>query len=170
MGLLARMLTIVMALLGGVVFSQGPEFAQQYRQRIGGALDELRKIVEAFDSQAVRNGLDRQEALSVYAASPEVFLRNQGDAMRRIFERYDRLSAQQRELLLEPPVTRPLVLLRRPDLTLATKTWNDFVPAVPVDLAGLIWGAAGCILGWATAAGCGAARRGITRAAGVRRA
>lgn len=49
--MLGRMLTMAMALLGGVFFSQAPEFAQQYRQRIGGALDELKIMISEFDAQ-----------------------------------------------------------------------------------------------------------------------
>lgn len=163
MALLGRILTIIIALLGGGVFSQAPEFTQQYRQRIGGALDELRTIVVTFETQAAQNGLDRQSALNVYAASPQPFLRNQGDAIRQTLERYDMLAQQQQELAREPAVTRPLLMLRRADRLLAESTLKDFVPAVPVDLAGLAWAAAGLLCGWVAAAGCGAMGRGATR-------
>ena len=36
----------------GVVLSQFPEYAQQYTQRLGGAVDELRIITEDFDRAA----------------------------------------------------------------------------------------------------------------------
>ena len=39
----------VIGLLLGFVLSQTPEFAQQYRQRLGGAVDELQRIVLQFD-------------------------------------------------------------------------------------------------------------------------
>jgi len=45
--MLARRLAVAIALIAGL------EFAQQYRQRIGGALDELRRIVAEFDAEAV---------------------------------------------------------------------------------------------------------------------
>ena len=35
----------VIGLLLGFALSQTPEFAQQYRQRLGGAIDELQRIV-----------------------------------------------------------------------------------------------------------------------------
>jgi hypothetical protein len=52
-----RRLALAIALIAGLVGSQGPEFAQQYRQRIGGALDELKRIVADFDDEAAREGL-----------------------------------------------------------------------------------------------------------------
>lgn len=75
--LVRRLATVGMMIFTGAAFSQAPEFTQQYYQRIGGALDELRTIVADFEFQASQNGLDRESALNVYAASPETFLRSQ---------------------------------------------------------------------------------------------
>jgi len=38
-------IAFALALFAAVLGSQFPEFAQQYRQRLGGALDELDRIV-----------------------------------------------------------------------------------------------------------------------------
>ena len=57
MRLLGRLIVIVAAALGGVGASQLPEFAQQYRQRLGGALEELTRIVAEFDASAARSQL-----------------------------------------------------------------------------------------------------------------
>ncbi len=51
--MLARRLALAIALVAAFVGSQGPEFAQQYRQRLGGALDEVRRSVVQFDAEAV---------------------------------------------------------------------------------------------------------------------
>jgi len=161
--MLGRMLTMAMALLGGIFFSQAPEFAQQYRQRVGGALDELKIIISEFDAHANHNGLDRQSALSVYSRSSEAFLRNQGDAMRRTFNRYEALAAQQRELTLAPNMVKPFVVMKQPDATTFANAWRDFTPAVPVDPAGLSWAAGGLFCGWLIAALLGAVRRGAVR-------
>nr|WP_264319372.1 DUF2937 family protein [Rhizobium terrae] len=162
--MLGRMLTMALALMGGIFFSQAPEFAQQYRQRIGGALDELKILISEFDAQANHNGLDRQEALNIYSASSERFLRNRGEAMRRTFGRYEALAEQQRALTLAPPFTKPFVVMRNPDSTTFANAWRDFVPAVPVDFAGLVWAASGLFCGWLVAVFFGAMRRGVVRA------
>jgi hypothetical protein len=143
-----RMLTMAAAILGGVFFSQAPEFAQQYRQRIGGALDELKVMITQFDTQANHHGLGRQEALNVYAASPETFLRKQGDTMRGIFQRYDTLLEQQDELLKASLPIKPFVVMRNADPTTLSNTWRDYVPAVPIDAAGLTWAGSGFFAGW----------------------
>jgi hypothetical protein len=155
--LLGKMLAMAMALIGGLLFSQAPEFAQQYRQRIGGALDELRAIITQFDNEASRNGLDRQTALGLYTTSAEQFLRAQGDAMRYSFTRYQTLEQQSRDLDQAPPMAKPFVILRNPDPDLTTNAWRDFAPGIPVTMAGLVWAGVGLILGWLAAALFGAA-------------
>ena len=51
------------AIVGGaalaVVLSQFPEYAQQYTQRLGGAVDELRRQTQSFDQDAAEGGLTR---------------------------------------------------------------------------------------------------------------
>ena len=71
-----------LATLGGlglaIACSQFPEYAQQYEQRLGGAVDELRIIVADFDADARKFGLSREEALGRYAASPDPFIMARG--------------------------------------------------------------------------------------------
>ena len=77
-----RLLTVVAAAFGALVASQFPEFAQQYRQRLGGALDEMRQVVAEFDADAARNHLTREQALSNYGASGAPFFRDQGTTVK----------------------------------------------------------------------------------------
>ena len=44
-----RMLATIGGLGLAVTMSQFPEYAQQYTQRLGGAVDELRVVTEDFD-------------------------------------------------------------------------------------------------------------------------
>ncbi|XKM41242.1 DUF2937 family protein [Rhizobium ruizarguesonis] len=163
MGLIARIIAIVAGLAGGTIFSQAPEFAQQYRQRIGGAIDELRVIVEDFNRQAAEHHLDRQQALSAYAQSSDDFLRDRGVSMQSTITRYETLQSQQLHLGTAAPVAKPFVLLGNADDVVFANTWRDFVPGVPVSFAGLVWGAIGFIGGWAVAALLGLGARRLTR-------
>ena len=63
--MIARTIALVVALTLGFALSQAPEIAQQYRQRLGGAVDELRRIVLRFDEDSARSGFDRAGALAV---------------------------------------------------------------------------------------------------------
>jgi len=160
MGQIGRGVILAVGLAGGTLFSQAPEFAQQYRQRIGGAIDELRIIVDDFTKQAAEHHLDRQQALDVYARSPDDFLRDRGLSMRSTLERYERLVTQQSDLGRAAPVAKPFILMRNADDGILASTWQDFVPAVPVSFAGIVWAAIGFVGGWIVAAllGVGAKR------------
>jgi hypothetical protein len=141
-----------MALLGGLAlglcFSQFPEYAQQYEQRLGGAVDELRAVVADFDRDAARNGLSRQQALERFAIAPDQFIVARGTSMAATFARYDDLSTRLAELEGAGPIDRLLHLGDYLDSEIGAKALAAFKPAVPVTPEGLAWGAAGLILGY----------------------
>lgn len=144
--LLGRFIVVVAAALGGLASSQLPEFAQQYRQRLGGALEELRQIVSAFEADAVRSNLTRQEALETYNRAREAFLRDQGATARSTIERYEELAEQRQRLDEAPPLMRPVVVLSHPDERVVRGAWADYEPAVPVSSSGFVWAALGFFL------------------------
>jgi hypothetical protein len=143
MHVIRRVMILGMLGLGAALFSQAPELTQQYRQRLGGAIDELTLIIQNFDEQANHNGLDRQAALNIYARSSEDFLRSQGASMRDAFERYEHLYRQQSELNAASPIVRPMLVMQHMDSAILASAWRDFVPGVPISAAGLVWGGIG---------------------------
>lgn len=48
-----------------------PEFAQQYAQRLGGAIEEPERIVGHFYEDSRRSGYDRQGALTLMGNNSE---------------------------------------------------------------------------------------------------
>ena len=67
----AKALSLAGGIAGAVGLSQFPEFSQQYAQRLGGAVDELARVVEDFDADASDVGLNRDEALSQLSRAVE---------------------------------------------------------------------------------------------------
>ena len=57
-----RLLNIVALVLGAGLGAQGPELAQQYRQRLAGEVDALGRVAVDFDRSAAAAGLSRAEA------------------------------------------------------------------------------------------------------------
>ena len=143
---LGRLLVVVAAALGGLTTSQLPEFAQQYRQRLGGALQELNRIAAEFEADAARNRLTRDEAVRTYTTSDDGFLRDQGASVATTLSRQQRLAEQQARLEASPPIMRPVVMLSYPDDDLLRGAWSDYEPAVPVTPAGFVWAAVGFFL------------------------
>jgi hypothetical protein len=92
--MLARRLALAIAVLAGLIGSQAPEFAQQYRQRLGGALEELNRIVSEFDSEVQRQNLSRAEALKRLEDNTDPLARERGDDMDKAIERAAHLNEQ----------------------------------------------------------------------------
>lgn len=141
-------MALLVSLTGGLAASQAPELAQQYRQRLGGALDEITQVVADFDADAAQNGLRRDEALTLYARTNTRFLRDRGESMRRIIDRFDHLQHQSVRLEELPPVLRPMAIFAHPDSDVFEGTLRDFEPAVPLTPHGMIWTAAGLLGGF----------------------
>jgi hypothetical protein len=149
MGPVRQAMIFAAALASGVSMSQAPEFAQQYRQRIGGAIEALQHVVADFDSDASRNGLTRSEALAAHARAAPLF-RDRGRSMEATIARLELLSRQQREFETASTLAQPFLLMEG-DRALVGGVWRDFRAAVPVTPAGLAWGAAGFFVGAALA-------------------
>lgn len=143
-----RSLGVAGGLVLGVVLSQFPEYAQQYTQRLGGAVDELRTIVTDFDTAASQAGLSREQALERYAHSPDTFLAGRGVSMSGIFARYTELEANLEELKSAGPLQRLRLLPAYFDSDVGARTLDDFRPAVPVTTEGFAYAAAGFGLGY----------------------
>lgn len=143
-----RTLAMVGGLALGLCFSQFPEYAQQYEQRLGGAVDELRTIVDDFDRDATRYGLTRQEALERYAVSPDTFIVARGTSMDRTLARYAQLSAMLADLQHAGPLERVTHLGDYLDREVGARALENFKPAVPVTAEGIGWGLAGWLIGY----------------------
>jgi hypothetical protein len=142
----------IVAGIGGlglaVALSQFPEYAQQYTQRLGGAVDELRVITEDFDRAAVAGGLDRVTALQRYNASNDDFLAGRGTSMTATFERYEQLSATLARIEGAGPAERFQSLPAYLDTDIGQRTLENYRPAIPVTMEGILYAGGGFILGY----------------------
>ncbi|MEM6307558.1 MAG: DUF2937 family protein [Pseudomonadota bacterium] len=62
--MILRAITMAFALMTGAGFSQFPEYAQQYEQRLAGAVDEMRIVVANFDATLADLGQTRAQAFA----------------------------------------------------------------------------------------------------------
>ncbi|HZY67902.1 MAG TPA: DUF2937 family protein [Devosia sp.] len=143
-----RALSIVGGLALAFGFAQFPEYAQQYEQRLGGAVDELRIIVDDFDRGAAAFGLSREDALMRYAVSPDEFLQDRGISMRMTLARYERLSADLARLQSAGALERVQLLPRYLDSDVGARALENFEPGVPATGEALAWGLAGFAAGY----------------------
>jgi hypothetical protein len=145
-----RTLGLALGLLGGAVAAQAPEFAQQYAQRLGGTVDELRRVVTTFEVDASATGRSRDEAVARLSGDRDALVARRGAAARQDIARLEALTEQQRALAeAGGPLGRVVAVLRNPDMSLARATYQDYVPAIPTTADGLTAAFVGFLATWA---------------------
>ncbi len=146
--MLARRLAVAVGLLLAVVFSQAPEFVQQYRQRLGGAIDELKRAVALFDAEARAQSLSRDAGLARLRANPDPLVQERGIDLGDDVERERRLEAQDRDFAEAGALGRYWVFAEGFDAELASRAYAIYQPAVPVTAAGFAAAAVGFVAGY----------------------
>lgn len=145
--MILRTLVVVAGLAGAVAASQIPELMQQYRQRLGGAVEELLRVVEDFDIDAAGEGLTRSTALERYRDSPDLFLNRRGVSMDRALARFERIVTHRTALLDASAFERPVLFWRYHDPALLRGTLAEFRPAIPTTAEGAVYAFGGFVTG-----------------------
>jgi Protein of unknown function (DUF2937) len=145
-----RRLAIAIGLLFGLLGSQLPEFAQQYRQRLGGALDELKRMIGQFDTEVAARSLNRSQGLDRLEKNNDPLARERGEAIAGEIDRADRLQRQQEAMRNAGPLARVAALAENFDAPTLRQAIEDFEPAIPVTTEAFVIGGVALILGWST--------------------
>ncbi|MBD8893835.1 DUF2937 family protein [Roseibium litorale] len=142
-----RIIMLAVMLVTGGTASQLPEFAQQYRQRLGGTIDALAEVMADFRTDAESFGLSPDEALQRMRGGQDLFIRQRGDTLARTQERLEKLRRQQLAMATAGPFARIVIFAENADPALAKATAADFEPAVPVTTEGLASAGLGAFAG-----------------------
>ena len=135
---MARILMLLTMLITGTATSQLPEFSQQYRQRLGGAIDALEKVLSDFQRDATSNGLTFNEAIALQKASDEEFIQARGHSMEAADRRLHNLKEQKVQLQDAGSLRSIMVIAQSLDGELARATMDDYELGVPVTSEGLV--------------------------------
>lgn len=133
----------VLCVVGAVLFSQGPEFMQQYFQRLGGHLDEARRILAQYESIAQQAGITLDAYITRTNTNADPVVAKLGGVMEGAVQRVHDLSTAQASLQDASLFTRPFAFLRHIDAEIAQNTWAIYKPAVPTTIEGLIYALVG---------------------------
>lgn len=145
---IVRIIAFGLGILGGVAASQGPEFSQQYRQRLGGAINELKRAIARFDADAAANGETPDSAIARLRVNPDDLVSRQGAAMQANVERLVRLQAHREAMIQAGPFARVAMMARDGDPDVMEAAYRDFEPAMPVTEEGLLATAIGFVAVW----------------------
>lgn len=141
-----RAMTLAGGITGAAGMSQFPEFSQQYAQRLGGAVDELSRVVAEFDADAAEVGLTREAALEDLEQGGAMGAAR-AETMGQTFDRHARLTADLEALQGAGPFTRAYLATRMTDRGVAQRAWEDFKPAMPVTFEGAVFAGVGFLTG-----------------------
>ena len=131
---------------GAVVFSQAPEFMQQYLQRLGGHLDEARRQLAQFQTVAAQSGLSLDRFIRQTNANADQAVAKLGGVMSDALVRVEHLETAQAAIHGASPLSRPFVFLQHVDAEIARATWSIYQPAVPTTVEGLLYALLGMAL------------------------
>jgi len=146
--MLSRILRLLFALAGLALFSQAPEFLQQYAQRIGGTVEEIQRDLSEHADSASRLGLTLDQAIERRKASDDPLVVDDGQRLERKRERAAVLGSQYETILNGSLWERLYIFAFGLDPALALATAEVYAPAVPLTAEGGIAAAIGFVGGW----------------------
>ncbi len=145
--MIVRRLAFFVALLFGLAMTQIPEYVQQYRAALGGAVSELERVVAQFTANSARQGLTEAGGLNRRLANSDPIVRDDAVAMEHTIDRMRRLQEAQVQFRNEGGVMRLATFLTHLDGSVARSAFRDFYPAVPVSMEAFVLGAIGFLVG-----------------------
>lgn len=132
------LVSLAFGILMAVVASQLPEFAQQYRQRLGGVIDELSRQVSQFQAEADAEKLSKEAAIARLQKNSDNLAQKHGSDMTESLSRLLRLESQQESFKQAGPFNRILVMFQNFDPSTAKRALQFYEPAVPTTAEGLV--------------------------------
>jgi Protein of unknown function (DUF2937) len=145
---LIRRLAFAVGLICALAASQLPEFAQQYRQRLGGAIDELDRMIAQFDAEADAQSLTRAQGVERLKTNSDTLAQERGAAIETDLDRVARLARQRETFKVGGPLTRLAALIENFDAATASMAMRDYEPAIPVTAEAFVVGGIALVIGW----------------------
>lgn len=145
--MIVRSLALAGGVAGAASLSQFPEFSQQYMQRLGGAVDELKIITEQYNRDAQGVGLELPEYIHALSSEGELS-KTQAGNMQVQLDRYQNLSTALERLQGAGPFMRARLAAHMADQGVAARAYEAFRPAVPVTFEGAVFAGTGFLGGW----------------------
>jgi hypothetical protein len=136
----------LLCVLGAVAFAQLPEFIQQYRQRLGGHLNEARRHLAEFENLATHAKLPLPQFIERTSTNTDTTVAGLGSVMRTALDRVDELAAAETALRTATLWQKPFVFFTHLESSVARATWEIYQPAVPTTTEGLVYAAAGMVV------------------------
>jgi Protein of unknown function (DUF2937) len=147
--MIIRRLALFFAVLSGLLTTQMPEYWQQYRQRLEGAIDELSSIVARFDADNAAHNLSQSQGIAHLESSSDPLVVDRGVQMEKMVLRLQRLKQADFAFDEHNLPRKWWTLATNFDPTVAVRAYETYQPAVPTTSEGFIAGMIGFFVGGA---------------------
>jgi hypothetical protein len=147
--MIIRRIALFFAMLSGIMTTQMPEYWQQYRQRLEGAIDELNAIVAQFDKDSAAQGLTQAAGIAHLKASADPLAKSRGADMQHLVGRLGRLKQADAAFNDKNLPEKWWVLATTFDPSIAARAYAAYQPAVPTTGEGFVAGLVGFVVGGA---------------------
>ncbi len=143
-GFFDRVILVAGVVAGGTI----PSFVAQYRQRLGGALDQVLRDLAPFQEIASRQfGGDMRALVEHHMRSTDATFRSEGAAIQTMLDSAQRLSGAARALDTDL-FHQMLYMLGNADSPMLAATWAIFKPAFDFSTESLVLAALAGLLLW----------------------
>ena len=133
----------IVAVIGAIIFFQIPTFIIQYKQRLGGHVDELARLTAQYKSTAANYGKTVEEYIGLLLNSGIDEIKSTGELMTGHMNRFNELSQALHNLSEASGITKLFVFFKSIDLDIFRGTYKDFVPGISFNLESIVY----CIVG-----------------------
>ncbi len=143
-GIFDRFVLLATFLLAGCV----PAFIAQYRQRLGGALDQLTKDLTPFREIAKQlHGGKIDKLIEHHQLSADPTFQAEGNAIATMMRSLERLRASV-EALDTDLIHQILALVKRGDPHIAKAAWSAYEPAFSFSAEGMLFAGGVAFVAW----------------------
>lgn len=136
----------VISAAGALIFAQLPAFIVQYQQRLGGHVDELRRIVEKYKLYAANNDRTVEEYINIHLQSNVKEIASTGRLMQENLARFSELSEALREITDSTGITKLFMFFKNLDLDIYRGTMKNFVPGITFNTDAILYSVIGIIV------------------------
>lgn len=138
----------ILVIIGSVTLVQFPQFYAQYLQRLGGHLEECRRIVSDYAKTADSFNLSLQEYIMAHLTSDNPVFQSTGKIIENTLTRLVELESSFQALKTASLYNRWWVFLKNIDPAIFKQTCSVYTPGLPITFESLAYALVGLLITW----------------------
>lgn len=135
-----------LAIVGSISLAQFPQFYSQYLQRLGGHLDEARRIVADYSKAAASFNLSLHDYIGIHQTASDPVLQSTGTIIDNSLARLAYLEKSFQALENSTILNRWWLFLTNLDPAILRQTCSQYTPGLPLTIESLCYALAGLLI------------------------